>query len=222
MERVLEPELMDGREQAEAYAAADFEEPNSLFVEKFEELFGDELDDARLLDLGCGPADITIRLVERHPEWEIDAVDGSEPMLQIARERLEGDPDVAGRLRLVHARVPLTEPPGRDLYDAAISNSLLHHLHEPLDFWQTVADLTRRNGPILVMDLRRPDSEEEARALVDEYAADEPEILREDFYNSLCAAFTPLEVRRQLGRVGLGRLNIDLPTDRHLLVSGRR
>ena len=41
MERIPEPELMDGAEQALAYAQADFEEPNSRFVATFVERFGE-------------------------------------------------------------------------------------------------------------------------------------------------------------------------------------
>ena len=36
MERVLEPELMDDPAQALAYAQADFDDSNSLFIELFE------------------------------------------------------------------------------------------------------------------------------------------------------------------------------------------
>ena len=35
MDRMLEPELMDDADQARAYAEADFEEPNRMFVELF-------------------------------------------------------------------------------------------------------------------------------------------------------------------------------------------
>ena len=71
------------------------------------------------------------------------------------------------------------------------------------------------------MDLLRPDTEGEARRLVDTYSADAPEILREDFYNSLLAAYTPWEVSEQLLAAGLDRLKIVIPSDRHWIVHGR-
>ena len=43
MPRVLEPELMDDPEQAQAYAAADFAEENQGFVDRFREYFPDFL-----------------------------------------------------------------------------------------------------------------------------------------------------------------------------------
>ena len=70
------------------------------------------------------------------------------------------------------------------------------------------------------MDLARPDSEQDARALVDQYSGDEPEVLREDFYNSLLAAYTVGEVREQLRAAGLGHLEVEMCSDRHWIASG--
>ena len=39
MERILEPEIMDGEEQARVYAHADFREENQGFVDHFFQLF---------------------------------------------------------------------------------------------------------------------------------------------------------------------------------------
>ncbi len=50
-------------------------------------------------------------------------------------------------------------------------------------------------------------------------AAREDPILREDFYNSLCAAFTIEEVREQLVTAGLD-LMVARVSDRHMLISG--
>ena len=64
MQRITEPELMDEAEQARAYAMADFAEPNERFVGYFETEFPD-LKTGSVLDLGCGPGDIVLRL--EHP-----------------------------------------------------------------------------------------------------------------------------------------------------------
>jgi hypothetical protein len=71
------------------------------------------------------------------------------------------------------------------------------------------------------MDLLRPASPEDARAIVDRYAAREPAILRRDFFNSLLAAFTDDEVAAHLAELNLSRLVIDVPDDRHWIVAGR-
>jgi hypothetical protein len=84
-----------------------------------------------------------------------------------------------------------------------------------------VRRLGKPGAVVLVMDLLRPESPEEAQAIVDRYAADEPAILRRDFYNSLLASFTEDEVAAQLAELNLSRLLIDVPDDRHWIVGGR-
>src|SRR2546425_210812 len=76
MERILEPELMDDEAQALAYAQADFVEVNRGFVDRFRTAFPD-LTRSRVVDLGCGPADIPIRLVRLMPTLGVTAVDAS-------------------------------------------------------------------------------------------------------------------------------------------------
>ena len=64
-----------------------------------------------------------------------------------------------------------------------------------------------------MMDLLRPVSPE---------AADAPPILRRDFRHSPLAAYRPAEVRTQLRAAGLGRVEVEAVSDRHLLVWGTR
>lgn len=217
MQRTLEPELMDDPAQADAYARADFAEPNALFVERLGTLFPAWPPHGAAADLGCGPADISLRLLAARPRWSVDAVDGAPAMLRHAAEAARSA-GLSGRLRLHHARVPGAPLPPM-AYDLVMSNSLLHHLPDPAALWSTVVRLAAPGAAVMVMDLRRPGSPDQARALVDQYAADEPEVLRRDFLASLHAAFTADEVRAQLDAAGL-RLNVAEPTDRHLLVWG--
>lgn len=217
MRRVLEPELMDDPEQAMVYAQADFSQENQLFVQQFIEANPD-FQSGHVLDLGCGPADIPIRLLRALPDCRVTAVDASEPMIRLAREAIDRA-GLAERISLRCERfqaLALDEPA-----DATISNSLVHHVPNPLQFWYRVKQLTRPGGQVLVMDLLRPESPEAARAIVDRYAADAPVILRRDFYNSLLAAFTEDEVAAHLAELNLSRLFIDVIDDRHWIVMGR-
>jgi hypothetical protein len=69
------------------------------------------------------------------------------------------------------------------------------------------------------MDLFRPDSPERAREIVEAAAANEAHILKQDFYNSLLAAFTLDEVRAQLAST-LPQLDCRIVSERHWLASG--
>ena len=218
MQRIPEPELMDEAEQARAYALADFAEPNERFVGYFETTFPD-LRAGSVLDLGCGPGDIVLRLAARHPQLVVHGLDGSAAMLHFASERLHESPALSGRVQFIEGVLPGATLP-LAAYDAVISNSLLHHLHEPALFWRALQEAGRPGAAVLVMDLFRPASMAAATTLVAQYAANEPEVLQRDFLASLCAAFEPVEVRQQLAACGLDRLSLTEVSDRHLLVSG--
>lgn len=209
---------MDDPAQAAAYAGADFSEPNQLFVELIEEQAGTPLRGAAL-DLGCGPADIALDLLRRHPELRITALDGAEAMLAHARQRLLEVPELAPRLALCCATLPDEDLPAA-AFDFVLSNSLLHHLRDPAVLWQTLAHCARLGAQVLVMDLARPHSPAGAEALVQTHAADAPSILQRDFYNSLLAAYTVEEVESQLADNGLTGLSVTMVSDRHLAVRG--
>ena len=216
MDRVPEPELMEDELQVSAYAAADFEEVNQGFIDRFREHFP-EFTEGHILDLGCGPGDIPVRFARALPSCRITGVDASEPMIGLAGVAVR-QAGLADRITFRCERfqaVSLVEP-----VDAAVSNSLLHHVPNPLQFWYRLRQLVKAGSPVLVMDLLRPDSLEEAQGIVDRYATKEPEILRRDFYRSLLAAFTEDEVAAQLAEMNLSRLIIDVVDDRHWVVSG--
>jgi len=216
MNRILEPELMEDEAQVLAYAAADFEEVNQGFLDRFREYFP-EFTEGHILDLGCGPGDIPVRFARALPSCRITGVDASEPMIGLAGVAVK-QAGLADRITFRCERfqgVSLIEP-----VDAVVSNSLLHHVPNPLQFWYRLRQLVKPGSPVLVMDLLRPDSPEEAQAIVDRNAAKEREILRRDFYNSLLAAFTEDEVAAQLAEMNLSRLIVDVVDDRHWVVSG--
>jgi SAM-dependent methyltransferase len=219
MDRIPEPELMLDPEQALAYAQADFEEPHSRFVELFSECFFGEPVEGCVLDLGCGPGDIALRFARAYPSCLVDGVDGSQAMIDAGKDALARS-GVADRVRLVRCLLPQDTPP-RSTYDAAITNSLLHHLSDPMVLWRAVRAYVRPGAPVFVMDLMRPESRAAAERLVDEHAAGEPEVLREDFFNSLCAAYRPEEVKAQIKAAGLHAFAVEPVSDRHLIAFGR-
>jgi len=217
MERVLEPEVMDDPDQVLAYAGADFEQENQGFVDQFFTLYPD-LENPHIVDLGCGPGDIPIRVARRHSTCRVTGIDASRPMIAYAEQAVQ-KAGFHDRIQFLCNRfqdVNLSSPA-----DAMISNSLVHHVPNPLRFWYCLKTLLKPGAPILVMDLLRPESPEAAQTIVDEQAASEPERLRQDFYHSLLAAFTEDEVAAQLAELNLSRLMVDVADDRHWIVYGQ-
>ncbi len=104
----------------------------------------------RILDLGCGPGSLSVRVLERVPGAEIAAVDADPALLALGRAALAGDP----RIRFVDAdlrggwegSLPLAPP-----FDAAVSTTALHWLTLPelVSLFRTLAALIRPGGVFL-------------------------------------------------------------------------
>ena len=219
MDRITEPELMDEEEQVKAYAFANFSEPHDLFIKTFQEKFPDinsSFNDVAL-DLGCGPCDVTRKFAAAYKDSSFHAVDGSTLMLKYGKE-LNDKENLSHRIKLIETRLPKMD--SSQLYHLVISNSLLHHLHNPNDLWKTIQQHTKPYAHVFVMDLVRPVDEQTVTYLTNEYAANEPEVLISDFKNSLRAAFTVKEVRQQLEEVGLSNLTVEAIGDRHMIIYG--
>ena len=217
MKRTPEEELMNSEEQARAYADEDYSGPHDSFISYFKSRFPD-FTKGHVLDLGCGPADITIRFARAFPETDIVGLDGAEAMLAIAIDDIRAR-GLVKQITLKKCLLPDDSLPPHN-FDAIISNSLLHHLADPAVLWQTIKRGAKPGASIFVMDLMRPESADEANKLVELYASDAPPILKKDFYNSLLAAYNPGEIESQLTRSGLQSLNVEIVSDRHLIVWG--
>lgn len=215
MDRILEPEIMDDEQQAIAYAGADFSSSNQMFVDGLIDAYGSKL--GTVLDIGCGPGDIAIRLARAKPSLYVVAVDGSEVMARLANEAVERA-DLLRRVRIVEGRIPGLQF-RRGGFDAIVSKDLLHHLPDPAVLWREVQHLARSGVAVYVMDLYRPETPEAAKEIVEAVSGGEPKVLKQDFYNSLLAAFTPDEVREQLREAGLG-LEVEVVSERHMRIKG--
>ena len=216
MQRIPEPELMSDEEQAVAYANADFEEPHNHFIELLKTSVGNVLPESGVaVDLGCGAADISIRFARAFPNYRIDGIDASAAMLAEGRKALSGV-NLEQRVSLNQAYLQESTLAHKE-YSIIICNALLHHLHDPFVLWNLIK--TAKNNPaVFIMDLMRPETDEQVYKLVEEYAANEPLILKKDFRNSLKAAFTPDEVVTQLSEAGLDGFNVSVTSDRHFTI----
>jgi ubiquinone/menaquinone biosynthesis C-methylase UbiE len=219
MERVLEPaELMSDEEQARAYAEADFDGPDANFIRQFGEHFPDYSGGGLVLDLGCGPANITRRFAQRYPQAILHGVDGSAAMLKYGHRALNSAGEaVSSRITLVQGFIPGVVLPAQQ-YDVIVSNCLLHHLPDPQALWATIRQHSKAGTRVFVADLYRPPNPEAAHQIVETYSGEEPHVLKTDFFNSLLAAFTQAEVEAQLAQAGLPHLTVETITDRHMIV----
>ena len=151
MQRVLEPEVMDTWEESVAYDAMDFTVINKAFAERTIALAPES---ALVLDAGTGTARIPILLCQQRPQWQVIGIDRSKMMLQIGAANVKQ----AG----LQAQITLADedasqlPYPDDYFDAVVSNSLVHHLPEPLPFLQELKRVLKPHGAIVLRDLLRP------------------------------------------------------------------
>lgn len=215
--RVLEPEVMDTPDEARDYDEMDHSVVNRAFAADFfsaHPAFANPV-----LDVGTGTAQIPIELCRRCSSIQIIAVDLAEEMLAIARRNVER----AG----LGARVDIQKVNGRDLgypdghFGTVISNSIIHHIPDPIDCFREMVRACRRGGLLFVRDLLRPDSRDELDRLVNLHAAGANAHQRALFANSLHAALTLEEVRELVGTLGFPADSVHQTTDRHWTFSAR-
>jgi 2-polyprenyl-3-methyl-5-hydroxy-6-metoxy-1,4-benzoquinol methylase len=204
--------------QADAYAGADLSQLQQAMVDYFRSRCGAPAEGGQLLDLGCGSADMTIRFARAHASISALGVDGSAPLLRHAHAAVR-EHGLTDRVRFEQRCIPDAALETRS-FDAVIANSLLHHLADPASLWRTAIRGARPGAPVMVMDLRRPESLSATRTLVARHAREAHPVLRQDFFNSLRAAYRPSEIRSQLDEAGLKDFQIEEMGDLHVLAWG--
>ena len=210
MKRILEPEVMDTREEAKAYDAMDHSAVNTAFVERVIELGASE---GHFLDLGTGPAQIPIFLAQRCPNLRITGIDLSVSMLTLG-EQYVAEAGLADRIALECVDAKALSYPDLS-FDGVISNSIIHHLPDPMAAFREISRVIRPRGLIFIRDLMRPDTPKAAQALVDRYAADDTPYQKKLFYDSFLAALTIPEIEAMLAQTNLADAIVVQSSDRH-------
>ena len=210
MDRILEPEVMDSFEDAEAYDAMDLTEVNIAFLERVLELGAGE---GRFLDVGTGPAAIPIMLAQRLPAVEVIGIDLSPNMLELGDFHIT-EAGLTDRITLAQADAKDLPYPSQ-FFDAVLSNSMIHHIPDPLPMLREVSRVIRSDGLILIRDLIRPKTTEAALGLVEQHASGATPYQKKLFYESFLAAFTILEVEDMLAQVNLPGTVVVQSSDRH-------
>ena len=163
MERILEPEVMDSLTEAIEYDAMDFTEVNTDFALKAIALGPPE--QGIVLDAGTGPGRIPVIISQMRSQWQIIAIDAAQSMLEVAAQHVQqANLQSSISLELVDAK---SLPYEDGHFDMIISNSLVHHLPDPLPFFKELKRVVKSNGGIFIRDLFRPANAEIMNALVD-------------------------------------------------------
>ncbi|MCA9584420.1 MAG: class I SAM-dependent methyltransferase [Myxococcales bacterium] len=107
---------------------------------------------ARILSVGVGTGAEVLSLAKAYPEWTFVAVDPSQPMLDVCRERLEAA-GFSERCELLHGQVE-DVPPG-ETFDAAVSVLVGHFVPrtERQAFYENMVQRLVPNGTLVCTEI---------------------------------------------------------------------
>jgi len=204
MERIPEPELMEKKEQVISYDEADFSEGeinlinqiNHYLLEKNISLSEKDL----IVDLGCGPGNISEKLAIKWPNTEVVGIDGSKEMILRAEHNKEisNNQKKLKNLRYICADIKDIKSTNfllKKKISLLVSNSLIHHITHLEDFFNTIRSLSSNSTVNFHKDLKRPFDEKCALELKEQCSTKYNEILTNDYYASLRASYTFKELK---------------------------
>ena len=229
MKRTPEPELMETPAQVKAYSDADFSKSDSMVVkglEKYLKKSGKVLNNSNLIiDVACGPGNISERISINWPFVKVIGIDGSKQMLIEAEKKLSEKVSMNISENLSYELIEINSiANGKKHFpfkaDVLVSNSALHHFHNPNRFWNALRKLGNKNCIHFHRDLIRPTSIDRAIEIKEKYLSNSPEILKNDFFASLKASFTVEEVKEQIGKADLSQLEVFQVDELYLEIIG--
>ena len=230
MERTVEPELMEKVDQVNSYAKADFsQEENNLINQISYYLLKNEInlsEEDLIVDLGCGPGNISEKLSIKWPRANVVGIDGSKEMILKAESKRKNS---LKRGRLNNLRYIFTDiknlEPSKITKDKNISllvsNSLIHHITYLEDFFNCIKRLSTNKTVNFHKDLRRPNNEKSALKLKEKCSNKYDDILTNDYYASLKASYTLKELRNFLLKDQLSSLEVFEEGDQYLIIYGK-
>jgi 2-polyprenyl-3-methyl-5-hydroxy-6-metoxy-1,4-benzoquinol methylase len=219
--RMLEPEVMDTASEAEDYNAMDHTQVNRVFADdllaELARLTFPLAQTLQVFDAGTGTALIPIELAGRGLPVQITAADLAEEMLKVARVNVSRA-GMDAKIRLVCSDCKSLAD-AFAAFDVVMSNSIVHHIPEPISVLRECWRVVRPGGLLFVRDLMRPESEAQLESLVATYAGTANAHARQMFRDSLHAALTVAEVQQLAQEIGLPPECVRATSDRHWTLS---
>lgn len=226
--RTLEPEVMDTAQEAVDYDSMDHSSVNRLFVDDllaaaevagFAEQLASHSNRLRVLDVGTGTAQIPIEFCQRPVNVDMVAIDLAVEMLLLAEQNIR-DAGLHGNILLEH--VDAKDLPFDDgEFDWVISNSIVHHIPDPIDCLREMRRILKPGGLLFVRDLLRPNSSDRVEEIVEMYAGDDNDDQRQLFRQSLHAALTTSEMAELMESLGWPASTVTQTSDRHWTVTAK-
>jgi len=230
MNREPEPELMKKKSQVKAYSSADFSsgEINLIkFISNY--LYLNNINLSRndlIVDLGCGPGNISEKLSEKWPDVYVLGIDGSQEMIREAKSRIFKNKTINKYKNLNYLCADIRKISSDDILhkrkiSLLVSNSFLHHITDIDNFFKYIINLSNKDTLNFHKDLIRPKDEYTALKLKAKCALKYNSVLTSDYYASLRASYRKNEVQEKILEFNLKSMNVIKESEEYLILYGK-
>ena len=219
LHRILEPEVMDTLEEACEYDSMDHSQVNEVFCNDF--FAARNLNDGvQILDVGTGTAQIPIAMCKRNSGLKITAIDLAESMLTLGNKNIQTArlEDSITLVQIDSKKMPYPD----ESFDQVISNSIIHHIPNPLECFKEMIRVTKKDGLLFIRDLLRPFSLVELQNIDNLHAGDATPKQKQLFTDSLHASLSLAEVREMVKRLGFEAFTVIQSSNRHWTFTARK
>ena len=199
MERIPEPELMEEKQQVISYDKADFSEGEDNLINQINHYLLQKNislnDEDLIVDLGCGPGNISKKLAIKWPNTKVVGIDGSKEMIFRAEHNKRNSVNQGNLKNLLYICSDIKDIklinclPKKEI-KLLVSNSLIHHITHLEEFFNILKSLSSNITVNFHKDLKRPLDEKSALELKAQCSTKYNEILTNDYYASLRASYT--------------------------------
>ena len=229
MERIPETELMEKKEQVISYDEADFSEGEFNLINQINHyLLRNNISLSKkdlIVDLGCGPGNISEKLATKWPNTEVVGIDGSKEMILRAEYNKEISNNQKNLKNLRYICSDIKDIKSTDFFtkkkiSLLVSNSLIHHITHLEDFFKTIRSLSSNITVNFHKDLKRPLDEKSFLEIKTQCSTKYNEILTNDYYASLRASYTFKELKNFTLENDLSSLEVFEDGDKYLILYG--
>ena len=230
MERTVEPELMEREDQVISYAKADFSDgENNLINQINYYLINNNINlnkQELIVDLGCGPGNISEKLSIKWPNANVIGIDGSKEMIRLAELNKKKSSNRRQFKNLSYMCADIKNIKASEIcleknISLLVSNSLIHHITYLDDFFNCIKRLSSNLTINFHKDLKRPNDEKSALELKEKCAEKYDDILTNDYYASLKASYTLKELKNFIFENKLYSLEVFEEGDQYLVIYGK-
>ncbi len=134
-----------------------------LAVPRYDEMIARLLDylpsdPRRVLELGCGTGNLSLKLAKTFPVAELTVVDGSAEMIALVRSRIRESTSSNAPVAFVEARFEELDFPARS-FDLVVSSISLHHVQDKAALYARIRSLMTTGGRFCFADQIRGEPE---------------------------------------------------------------